>query len=96
MPRVTKKECWDILEDQLAAISETRIGEHLGEAKLAVSILISAGREEQLEWIDSNLFNFYCKLARLHVAPTKELILKTLSYLNEGGTANFRQVVLDI
>jgi hypothetical protein len=95
MPRVTKKECWDILEDRLLTISETRIGKHLGEAKLAVSVLISAGRDEDTDWIESNLFSFYCKLAGLHIDPTKELILKTLEYLNDGGKANFRQAILE-
>jgi len=95
MPRVTKKECWDILEDRLLTISETRIGEHLGEAKLAIAILISAGRDNDSNWIESNLFSFYCKLAGLHVEPTKELVVRTLIYLNEGGSARFRESALE-
>ncbi len=95
MPRVTKKECWDILEDKLQGISEQRIGKHLGESKLAVSVLVSAGRDEDLEFVNSNLFDFYCKLGALHIKPTRELILNTLKYLNEGGSAKFRLVALD-
>jgi hypothetical protein len=95
MPRVTKKECWNILEDKLQGISEQRMGAHSGESKLAVSVLVSSGRDEDLEFINSNLFNFYCQLGALHIKPTRELILNTLKYLNEGGSARFRLVALD-
>lgn len=95
MPRVTKKECWDMLEGKLQSISETRLGQHIGEAKLAVYILVSAGRDEDLEFIEGPLFEFYCRLGALHIKPTKELVLNTLKYLNEGGSAKFRLLSLD-
>lgn len=91
MSKTTKKECWDILEDQLNYISECRVEEHVGEAKLAVSVIISAGRDGDVEWAESNLFDFYCKLARLHTNPTRELILRTIAYLDGAGKANFKQ-----
>lgn len=95
MPKLTKNECWDILEDRLNTISETRLGVHNGEAKFAIALIVSAGREEDIAWIESNIFDYWCKVASLHLAPTRELIIKTLAYLSEGGRANFRQALLE-
>ena len=95
MPRLTKKECWDILEDKLQTISETRIGHHSGEAKLAVAVIVSAGRDEDTDFIHSNLFEYYCKLACLHIPPVRQIILKTLAYLEVGGTGRFRPALED-
>lgn len=95
MPRITKKECWDILEDRLLTISETRLGRHIGEAKMAIAVLISSGRDNDENWIESNLFDYYCKMASLHIEPTRLLVLKTLDYLNNGGSAKFRDEVLE-
>lgn len=91
MPKLTNQECWDILEDRLQTISETRLGKHLGASKLAVSVIVSAGRDNDVEFIESGLFDYYCKLAALHIEPTKALVVKTLLYIKNGGSAKFRQ-----
>jgi len=93
MPITTKQEVWDLLEDKLSTISEKRLGRHVGEAKLSIALLISAGRDKDTEWIHSNLFSFYCKIAGLYESPTRLLILTTLEYLNGGNTARIKQLM---
>jgi hypothetical protein len=89
MSRITRKECWNLLEDKLLTISEARIGKTIPESKLAVAVLISAGRDKDVEFIESQAFRDYCSVAALHYRPTKELMMRTLSYLEHGGAANF-------
>lgn len=96
MPRITKKECWDILEDRLVTISENRIGKHCGECKLAIAVLISAGREEDFEFIKNDRFDFFCRLAKLDIKTSRTLILNTIEYLGNGGSAKFRHAILEI
>lgn len=95
MPRVTNKECWDILEDKLYTISENRNCKHIAECKLAISILISAGRDKDIEWINSNMFNFYCQLARLYIEPTRNLVLATLEHIHGGKQSIFKESILE-
>jgi hypothetical protein len=77
-------------------ISENRIGGHIAECKLAIAVIVSAGRDNDIEWIDSEIFKFYCKAACLNEKLTAELLQKSINYLNQGGTAKFRQAMLEV
>lgn len=93
MPKRNKGDCWDIVEDKLLSISETRTGEHRGESKLAVAVIVSAGRDEDIGFLQSDDFLAYCGLADLDPSIIRDLILKGISEITAGRTSAFTNLL---
>lgn len=91
MPKITKKDCWDILEDKLVSISENRLKKEMPESRLAISVIVSAGRECDIKWLKSSIFSYYCKLAYLHELPTRYIILHTLEEMKTNNLATLKK-----
>lgn len=89
MTKISKKVCWDILEDQLVSISQARLMGHVGEAKLAIAVLISACRDDDRDFLDGSSFKTFCEIACLHPIHTYDLLSTSMEYIGEGNTANF-------
>lgn len=83
MPRVNKNEIWDLVEEQLFAISETRTGKHVGEIKLIIALLVSAGRDNDIEFINSDFFKELASTAYLDPHDTQLIILSLISKLQQ-------------
>ncbi len=87
--RTGSRQYWEVLEDKLASLSETRYGIYTPEARLAVAVIVSAGKDGDRDFLENDEFTFYCHLARLHQEPVKALIEKTWEHIVGGRTADF-------
>lgn len=84
MPIITEKMCWDLLEKLLISVSETKTQQHCGTCLLSISVIVSAGRDNDEEWLNSDLFKCYCKSAFLSINETRELLKQSLEYVTRG------------
>lgn len=103
--RKTRREVWDILEEQLfIASSEKIIHDRVdidsfalsGDSdelepyrRLMISIIISSGRNRDFKWLETDIFKAYCVSVGLESEKVKRIILLTNDSFKGRRKADF-------
>lgn len=95
MPAITNQECWDMLEEKLLQIAELKNGNNGWDTRVAVALLVSAGRDRDFRFIDSDAFRCTCKVAGLQFKPTYQLIVRTLDSLKKGLHIDLKRSLME-
>lgn len=90
MARKKKREIWDLAEKKLGETVKdwSEFQEH-PYVDLFVAILISSGRDRDINFIHSNSFDYSCDLLGLDRELTRKYILYTLEATLKQRKANF-------
>lgn len=95
MALVTNGQCWDMVENHLLSIIEKRNGRSIGEADLIVGLIVSAGRDEDDEFLASNLCKAACEKVGLQSTVVLKIITSTIGVLKTQGPAAFKKRLTD-